>query len=482
MVDHRALVITVVADDSRVVALGDLFLLLPVADARQLDASARDYLQQAIARGAAAVVSVGGSALLRDEVSIPHLALATMEEAGQLLRRLLGSPSNHSACIGVTGTDGKTSITWMLRQALQRLHGSCWSLGTLGRIEQESARLPLANTKPSLLTMQQTLAEATAQQVATLVCEVSSHGIAQQRIAGMPFSVALWSNIGRDHLQDHGGMDAYVELKARFMRRVVDQGGVAVANADQPMVVTALQEMRQRILWYGRKLGEHCPDNHVCWRSLASDRMELQLGNVKQVIDAIPVAEFHHENLAAAAVLLWHGGFASFAQLPALLSNMTGPPGRMEPVADGVFIDYAHTPEALAALLASARKLCRGRVLLVFGCGGDRDHSKRSQMGEVASRGADAIWLTEDNSRSESPRAIADQVLSGIDNASRKVHVELDRGQAIIAALHAQEPDDLVLIAGKGHEEYMERDGVRTPWSDADSVQRYLGSHPRSWA
>ncbi|MDX8413167.1 MAG: UDP-N-acetylmuramyl-tripeptide synthetase [Mariprofundales bacterium] len=479
VVDDDALMIAAVADDSRAVESGDLFLLLPHAGSRQLDAADDGYLRQAIARGAAAVVSVGAAGLFVDGVSIPHLALATMEEAGLLLRRLLGSATTATACIGVTGTDGKTSIAWMVRAALQRLHGSSWSLGTLGKITQDGSCLPLANTTPSLLTMQQVLAEASAAQVKGLVCEVSSHGIAQQRIAGIPFSVALWSNIGHDHLQDHGGMDRYLELKTRFVRRVADQGGVAIANADQSMVVMALEDVRSRIFWYGREFGEHCPDNHLCWRSLSVDQVELQCGGQKQVVEGVPAAEFHHENLAAAAALLLYGEFAEFAQLPSLLSSITAPPGRMEPVTDGVFVDYAHTPEALAALLASARKLCSGRLLLVFGCGGDRDHSKRAQMGEVAARGADAVWVTEDNSRSESPQKIVDQVVLGIDTSVCQMETVVDRGAAIVAALDSKSSDDLLLIAGKGHENYIERNGVRTPWSDAGCVRDYLLSQPK---
>jgi len=472
-----ALTPSAVVDDSRMVESGDLFLLLPRAGARQLDGAAEAYLQQAMVRGAVAVVSVGGATLLTDALSIPHLDFATMEEVGQWLRRLLNSVvATSTACIGITGTDGKTSIAWMVRQALQRLHGSSWSLGTLGKITAQGARLPLTNTTPSLLTMQQVLAQAIAAEVKSLVCEVSSHGIAQQRIAGIPFSLALWSNIGHDHLQDHGGMDRYIELKQRFICRVVDQGGVAVANADQPLVVTALKDVQQRMFWYGREFGDHCPDNHLCWRSLAADQVELQSGGEKLVVDAVPCAEFHHENLAAAAALLLYGNFAPFAQLPALLSNISEPPGRMEPVTDGVFVDYAHTPEALAALLASARRLCSGRLLLVFGCGGDRDHSKRAQMGEVAARGADVVWVTEDNSRSEPPQRIVDQVVSGIDRSLCQMAVELDRGVAIAAALDAKSCDDLLLIAGKGHEDYIERNGLRTPWSDADCVRDYFSS------
>ena len=471
---RQQVTIAALCDDSREVARGDLLLLLPAAGARRLDRVAADYLQQAVTRGAAAVVSVAAGTVLAEAATIPHLALATMEEAGHWLRRLLGCGSEHPRCIGITGTDGKTSITWMVRQALQRLQGASWSLGTLGRITGDGAPTPLPNTTPSLLTIHHTLAEAARHKVGALVCEVSSHGIDQQRIAGIPFAAALWSNIGSDHLQDHGGMDRYVALKADFVRRVIDRGGCAVANGDQPLLVTALESVGERIFWYGRELAGGCPERHLCWRSLGDDRVELQVGGDRVVIAQAPRARFHHENLAAAAALLLHGGLADLAQLPALLAAMPVPPGRMEPVADGVFIDFAHTPEALAALLASARRLCRGRLLLVFGCGGDRDHAKRPRMGEVAARGADLVWVTADNSRGESPRTIADQVVAGMEGIDCQWWVELDRGAAIAAALQQRQADDLLLIAGKGHETYMEQNGVRTPWSDAEVVRTAL--------
>ncbi|MDQ6965287.1 MAG: Mur ligase family protein, partial [Mariprofundales bacterium] len=361
-------VVSAITDDSRLVAEGDLFLLLPRGDSHHLDGLAGGYLQQAVERGAAAVVLVGAVAPLEGAAAIPQHSFGTMDEVGIWLRRLLTDDLHLPTCIGVTGTDGKTSITWMARRALQRLHGSSWSLGTLGRVTSDEECMPLNHTTPPLLVIQHLLAEASVEQVKTLLCEVSSHGIAQQRIAGVPFTVALWSSIGRDHLQDHGGMDRYVELKASFMRRVVAQGGVAVANADHALLVTALEGVRQRLFWYGRQMGSQLGDQRgdatadrcLYWRSLAVDRVELQYGGVSTVVEGAPVAEFHHENLAAAAALLLHGKFAELAQLPQLLSEVGEPPGRMQMVAEGVFIDYAHTPEALAALLASARRLCAG--------------------------------------------------------------------------------------------------------------------------
>jgi len=337
----------------------------------------------------------------------------------------------------------------------------------------EEVSLPLGNTTPPLLRMQQTLAEASQAQIADLVCEVSSHGVAQQRIAGMPFSAALWSNIGRDHLEDHGGLDRYVSLKADFIRRVVAQGGVAVANGDHPALMSALEGIAGQLFWYGRD-GHHSDSLlNLRWQPQGVDAVWLECDGARALVEDVPGGDIHQENCAAAAALLLHAGVGEVAEVAEALSHMPPPSGRMEPVADGIYLDYAHTPEALRALLAAARKLCAGRLLLVFGCGGDRDAAKRPLMGEIAARGADGCWLTRDNCRSEQASSIAEQVMAGIETPAN-VRVELDRATAIAQAVAAKGAEDLLLIAGKGREPYMEEDGVRIPWSDADCVQAGL--------
>ncbi|MDQ6950467.1 MAG: UDP-N-acetylmuramyl-tripeptide synthetase [Mariprofundales bacterium] len=467
--------IAAVCDDSRRVESGDLFLLLPHAGARNLDASASDYLRQAVDFGAMAVLSVGANAALKRLFGeVPHIALDTMDEAGHWLRRLLGTVNAYPRCFGITGTDGKTSIAWMVRVALARLLGSAWSLGTLGWIRAADQVSPLANTTPSLLMQHRVLAEAGRKAVGALVCEVSSHAIAQQRIAGIPFSAALWSTVGRDHLEDHGGWDRYLALKAGFLEREVAQGGVVVANGDQSALWSALEKIADQVFWYGRGDRVNHGSLNLRWQPQGADAVWLEHGDARLLVENIPAGEFHQENCAAAAALLLHAGVADFATVAHALAQMPPPPGRMESIAAGIYLDYAHTPEALRALLATARKLCRGQLLLVFGCGGGRDAAKRPLMGEIAARGADRCWLTRDNCRSEQPEVIAEQVLAGMADSHAAVVVELDRAVAIAQAVATKGADDLVLIAGKGREPYMDEGGVRTPWSDADCVQRGL--------
>ncbi|RMH51836.1 MAG: UDP-N-acetylmuramyl-tripeptide synthetase [Zetaproteobacteria bacterium] len=478
-VEGRRVAVAAICDDSRAVTQGALFLLLPSACTGYEEGRVRRYCAEARARGAGCLVTVGLDLLL--EPGMPHLALASMEQAGALLGRLLGTRDRPPRCIGVTGTDGKSSIVWMVRHALARKLGSAWSLGTLGWMRAADDCLPLDNTTPSLLTLHGVRADAGRAGVGALVCEVSSHGVAQQRIAGIPFSAALWSNLGRDHLEEHGGSERYRALKCRFMQQVAAGGGRVVGNGDHPVVVEELGRL-EGACWYRRDEGGAAAPDTLAWSVEDGRRLCLAVAEGSVVVEDVPPAAFHHENLAAAAALLWFGGLAGLDDLPALLSSMPTPTGRMEQVAAGVYIDYAHTPEALAALLASARPLCRGRLLLLFGCGGGRDRAKRARMGEIAACGADALWITEDNPRDEDARAIAEEIAAGVAGRC-PCRIEIDRGAAIADALRAKGPEDLLLIAGKGHESYIERDGVRQPWSDADCVRALLRQPPeRRWA
>jgi len=212
-----------ISDDSRHIRPGDAFLCLPRAGIRS-----GAFVEQAVAAGASAVISVGHS----QDTELPQLVLADVEAVGALLGRWFDTEPGRVKLIGITGTDGKTSVAWMLREAISRLDGKAWSVGTLGWMRSEGDVVDLGNTTPSLLTMHRLLAAAEDAGVAALVCEVSSHGIAQQRIAGLKMDVAIWTNLGHDHLQDHGGFAAYADIKSGFVRAVAERGGIAICNAD----------------------------------------------------------------------------------------------------------------------------------------------------------------------------------------------------------------------------------------------------------
>jgi len=457
--------LTGVCDDSRFARPGYALLCLPRSGEQ-----AGAYAAVAQQNGAAAIISVG----VEPETDLPHLHLNGIDEAGQLLRRIFRTEGAHSHYYGITGTDGKTSIAWMLREALARYQQRpVWSCGTLGWMRSPDDIRDIGNTTPSLLTMHAMLAAAYLEGAHAVVCEISSHGIAQGRIAGIDFNTAIWTNMGHDHLQDHGGYAAYLATKAGFVQQTAAHGGNVVANADHADIRTYAPE---QTCWYGHGLFRD--DVDLAWEQELPGMLRLKSGDEEVVIEDIPLGGFHAENVACTALALMVSMAVPLAELPALLNGISAPPGRMQELDAGygqVYIDYAHTPEALQRCLEAARKLTRERLIVLFGCGGERDREKRPRMGEIAAELADVVWITSDNSRGEMPAVIASEIEQGMAQPYRaEVHLQLDRAEAIAEAIDALGEGDLLVIAGKGHEAYMEVCGQRTPWLDADVATRCL--------
>jgi len=445
------------SDDSRQIIPGDAYVCLPRAAS---DAAA--YAATAADLGATCMIVVGMQEL---DVALPQLLLPDMNSLGHLLRRWFGTEKSKVRLFGITGTDGKTSVAWMLREACQRRFGKSWAVGTLGWVHEDGSYADIGNTTPSLLTLHRLLAAANRQDVAALCCEVSSHGIAQQRIAGLPFTGAAWTTMGHDHLQDHGGFEAYAAIKQSFISAVLEAGACAAGNADQADIVSRLPQGSTR---FGHGLFRD--DVELAWEQELPGMLRLKMNKTELVITDVPLGEFHAVNMACVGLLLVQAG-VGFGELPGLLSGISVPPGRMQAINAGrwqVFIDYAHTPEALEACLNSVRRLSEKRLMVVFGCGGERDREKRPQMGRIAVQLADVVWLTSDNPRGELPEVIASEVESGMPHPyPAEVHLELNREAAIKAAVAAMQSGDVLVIAGKGHEDYMEIAGKRVPWSDA---------------
>jgi len=455
--------ITGICDDSRNVQHGDAFICLP-----RTATAAADYIRTAEEAGAKAIITVGQKL----PTNLPCLHLPDMNAAGKLLREWFATVSCDVNCVGITGTDGKTSIAWMLREALSRHFDSAWSVGTLGLVRDPSNIEDIGNTTPSLLTSHRLLALAKRQRIGSLIMEVSSHGIEQDRIAAIPFGAAIWSNLGHDHLQDHGGFEAYADLKERFIVDTVNNGGLAICNADGEIIRQRIGKSGIKAHWYAHGLyaAENNPDIDLTWEQELPGIVRLAYQGKEICVEEIPVGDFHAENLAAVALtLITHFGL-EFEMLPALLQGMTAPPGRMQPLNIGrwqVFVDYAHTPEALERCLATARTLTRKRLFVVFGCGGERDREKRPEMGAIAVEMADLVWITSDNPRNEPPEVIASEIESGMPKPyPAELFLELNRQAAIAASIDTMQPGDTVVIVGKGHEAYMEVAGQRSEWSD----------------
>jgi len=454
-----------ICDDSRQIRPGYAFLCLPRSD-RHAD----EYAQTAKQNGALAVISIG----IPVQVDLPVLQLDSMQELGVFMRRWFETEKASTNLIGITGTDGKTSVTWMLREALRNgLHQTTWSSGTLGWISEEGDMRDIGNTTPALLTMHALLATAQEKSITNIVSEISSHGIAQERITGLDFHTVIWTSMGHDHLQDHGGYDKYLSTKAGFINASARHGAHVIANADHPDICSRAPADSR---WYGHGLNRDGID--LAWEQELPGMVRLRYKNEEVLIEDIPLGEFHAENIACVALTLITSMGVSIKQLPALLDGISAPPGRMQDLSAGlwqVFIDYAHTPEALKRCLEAARTLTRNRLLLVFGCGGERDREKRPQMGETAAQMADVVWITSDNPRGELPEVIASEIEHGISRPyPAKIRLQLDREQAIAAAVAELQPGDTLVIAGKGHEAYMEISGTRLAWSDSDIANKYL--------
>jgi UDP-N-acetylmuramoyl-L-alanyl-D-glutamate--2,6-diaminopimelate ligase len=441
--------VTGVADDSRDVAPGDVFLCF-----RGTNHDGHDSAAAAVAAGAAGVVVDHPVAGVRSDlqVVVPDVRAA----AGPLTSALLGHPSRQVRMIGVTGTNGKTSTVSFIASLLQ----------ANGRTPAVIGTVTGARTTPEAVELQCLLAGAVTQGCTHVVMEVSSHSLVTGRVDGIVFDVAVFTNLGRDHLDFHGSVDDYFAAKARLFG--ADRCVRAVVNADDA---------------HGRILAAR---NGVpvesCSRSDASS-VRVTAGSVAfdwrgEHIAAGVGGDFTVDNLLLALTVAAGEGIGA-RELAASCGAVGRVPGRFETVeTDGawhIVVDYAHTPDALERLLSSARDLATGRVIVVFGCGGNRDRGKRPEMGAVASRLADEVIVTSDNPRDEEPGAIIADVLAGVVPGGAKVTSFVDRAEAIGNAVLGALDGDIVVIAGKGHETYQEAAGSVRNFSDQECARAWVG-------
>jgi len=455
--------------DHREVGPGSLFAC--IAGARH---DGHDYAAEAVRNGAVACLVEYPVSVPVPQVRVPSVRAVV----GPIAARLAGEPSRAMTVVGVTGTNGKTTTTTLVEGVAE---SSGRRTGVLGTVETRFAGVSeaSAHTTPEAPALQDTLARMRTAGVEVVAMEVSSHALAQYRVDGTRFAAVAFTNLGHDHLDFHGTAEAYLAAKERLLRP--DFTDRAAVNLDDPVGAAVAERAAAAglaVRTFGRTpaaevRAEDCttgPDGSEFTLVTPTFRTRVHLGlagafNVANALAAAAVADLL--DLPADAVV--HG-----------LAGARGVPGRMERVDGGrpcpVFVDYAHTPDALEAVLASARALVRGtgRVIVVFGCGGDRDRGKRPEMGAVAARRADVVFVTADNPRSERAETIAAEILTGIP-AAASATVETDRRLAIRAALAEARPDDVVVIAGKGHETGQNVAGVTRPFDDRAEVRAALG-------
>jgi UDP-N-acetylmuramoyl-L-alanyl-D-glutamate--2,6-diaminopimelate ligase len=463
--------------DSRRVARGQLFLACKGHSKHGLA-----FLNQAADRGAAAVAWEPAPEVSAPSAKIPTVAVDQLSSrAGEIAARYFGHPSSRLFTVGITGTDGKTSTAHLVAQALQRLGERCAYVGTLGA-GSVSALDTTSHTTPDPVELQRILSKAAQQGARAASLEVSSHALDQDRVSGVEFDVAVLTNIGRDHLDYHGDVPTYAAAKHRLFLR--PELSAVVLNRDDAYGLAWSTEIEHgpEPIVYGLNGGATPIERHVLAHGLElhADGLDFDVHSSwgRAHLHSRLLGRFNAYNLLAALSVLLVKGVALEHAVHAL-SQATTVPGRIEgfrgPLAAPlVVVDYAHTPQALEQVLAALRAHTKGKLYCVFGCGGDRDRGKRPLMGAAAAQRADIVVITDDNPRSEKPEAIAAEVQQGLPGgfAARVIH---DRATAITAAVREAGKDDVVLIAGKGHETTQIYGADVRSFSDRDFVRALVG-------
>ena len=434
----------------------------------------RDFIIDAIDRGTPAVVFEARDFVWPARWQVAHASVdALRSNVGTIASAVYGHPSRLLFMIGVTGTNGKTSCTHFIARALDKCGRRSAVVGTLGSGFVDALSLS-SNTTPDACLLQQWFARWRREGAAAVAMEVSSHGLDQGRVNGIEFDIALFTNLTRDHLDYHGTMAAYGEAKARLFAWPGLRA--AVINAADPFGETLIERTRARgtrVLSYGTSDADISATSIEARGSGMTIALRTPQGTAR--LSTPLVGAFNVQNLQGVLGVLLASDIAQDDAIAAL-STLDAPPGRMQRFGGGgdplVVVDYAHTPDALAKVLDAMRPAVRedGRLVCVFGAGGDRDRGKRAPMGEVAGRLADRVVVTSDNPRSEDPREIARAIAEGLIGAIAQWTIELDRGRAIEQAIADACANDIVVVAGKGHEDYQEANGERRSFSDARCV------------
>jgi UDP-N-acetylmuramoyl-L-alanyl-D-glutamate--2,6-diaminopimelate ligase len=446
--------VTGIADDSRKVGRGECFVAVP-----GLRQDARRFVPDAVARGAALVVLEGGAV---PEAAVAQVVVPVAREAlARLANAWHGDPSRAMTMVGITGTNGKTTTSYLV-EALLRARGlTPGVVGTVGYVGGTTV-MEASQTTPDALQLTELLARMRDDGVQGVAMEVSSHALAQARADALSFDVAAFTNLTQDHLDFHGTFDEYRRAKRRLFEltaRSPKPRRFAVVNADDPAGAAMVEGLPLEVLRFG--LGPGADVRAVEHTSgIDGIRMTVATPSARLALRSSLIGEHNVMNLLTAIGVGLALGLAPDA-IAAALGGVGAVAGRFEQVKTGqdflVVVDYAHTPDALERVLATARKLTGGRLGVVFGCGGDRDRGKRPIMGGIAARLADRVWVTSDNPRSERPQAIIDDIVGGMQGAtapSEGYVTEPDRRAAIASALHWARRGDTVVIAGKGHETY----------------------------
>jgi UDP-N-acetylmuramoyl-L-alanyl-D-glutamate--2,6-diaminopimelate ligase len=474
--------ITGVANDSRKVKPGDLFIATP-----GLKTDGANYVGEAIARGAAAVL---GEKL--ESSSVPTFTVSSSRQALALAAaNFYRRPAQELTLLGVTGTNGKTTTAILLESMVAASGASTGLIGTVQVKFAGKSREP-THTTPDALELHKLLREMVDEGVDTVVMEVSSHALAQERVYGLTYRAAAFTNLTRDHLDFHTDLETYFQAKRKLFTDSLAPAGVAVVNGDDTYAARIYNEVRQnkRMAWKFSRQGSGEVSATKVEYSLQGIRATLKTPAGDIPIKSSLLGAHNLDNILAAAGTALGAGFAR-RDVQEGVERVVGVPGRMERVEQKgrvVLVDYAHTDDALRKALEASRQLAKGKLIAVFGCGGDRDPGKRPLMGEAAGELADLVVVTSDNPRNESPEDIIGEIAPGVEKTGlRRISVgkakagekgyfvEADRRGAIELAVSLSQPGDVILLAGKGHESFQLTGDKKQAFDDRAEAQVALG-------
>jgi UDP-N-acetylmuramoyl-L-alanyl-D-glutamate--2,6-diaminopimelate ligase len=463
--------VTGIVTDSRVLEPGNVFIAIT---GHAADGHA--FIEEAVRKGASALVVERPVGSDRPTLVVDDSSLA----ASVMAKRFYGDPAARVALAGITGTNGKTSSAFLLRSILDIASGPCGIIGTIG-YGVDGELHPARNTTPGSVDLYRTLAGFVKRGCRSAVMEVSSHAAVQGRIAGLEFDVGAFTNVTRDHLDYHETFEGYIRAKEIFIDTLTEPGrkkqpGTLVYNADDPEVARVAERFASRRISFGISAPADVRAEGLR-ADLQGTRFDLVTGAARTRLDLKLLGTISAYNALTAAACA-HALGVGIGEIKAGLEKVAQVPGRFQVVSIGrgptVVVDYAHTPDALEKLLNFCRELRPRRIVTVFGCGGDRDRGKRPMMGAIAARLSTAVFVTDDNPRTEDPDRIVSEILDGIDSSATNVRVVRDRRDAIREAVRSAGEGDLVVIAGKGHEnEQIVREG-RLPFNDALEAEEAL--------
>ena len=459
---------TAITDDSRQVGAGALFVAV-----RGTARDGHDFLAGVADRAVAAIVEDAS------RTTLPAFVVSDARRAAPIAAAVAyGDPASKLRIVAVTGTNGKTTTVGMLRHLLDDANGGrCASIGTLGvLVGSDGVAQPggAGLTTPGPIELQRVLRALVDAGVTTVAMEVSSHSLDQRRVDGLAFIAAVFTNLSRDHLDYHGTMESYVAAKARLVDYLTPDGTIVLNVDDDAWQVLSGAQRRVRFSLAG-KPADVCATG-VRYTPRGSEWM-LEAGDVQAAVLLPLVGDFNVANALGAAAAAWSLGMSTDV-IAARLSTLPQVPGRLERVHERptVLRDYAHTPDALERALMAVRPFAERRLLVVFGCGGDRDRGKRPQMGAIAERLADHAIVTSDNPRTEDPDRIIDDIEAGMHRTNHERIT--DRHDAIARALTMARPDDVIVLAGKGHETYQIRGTIAYPFDEREIVRELTTALP----